>query len=54
MIKELRNSRIPLVKVLWSNHGVEKATWEKEADMRDLYPSLFGKSNKIILRGKEL
>ena len=43
-VKELRNLRIPLVKVLWSNHGVEEATWEQEADMRDRYPSLFGKS----------
>ena len=43
-VKELRNSRIPLVKVLWSNHGVEEATWEKEIDMRERYPNLFGKS----------
>ena len=43
-VKELRNSRIPLVKVLWSNHGVEEATWEKEVDMRERYPNLFGKS----------
>lgn len=41
-VKELRNSRIPLVKVLWSNHGVEEATWEKEDDMRARYPELFG------------
>ncbi|XP_057526581.1 uncharacterized protein LOC130805813 [Amaranthus tricolor] len=40
-VKELRNSRIPLVKVLWSNHGVEEATWEKEIDMRERYPNLF-------------
>ncbi|XP_040999472.1 uncharacterized protein LOC121245466 [Juglans microcarpa x Juglans regia] len=40
--KELRNRKIPLVKVLWRNHDVEEATWEKEADMRSKYPYLFG------------
>ena len=27
-VKELRNKRIPLVKVLWRNHKTEEATWE--------------------------
>ncbi|KAA3470225.1 DNA/RNA polymerases superfamily protein [Gossypium australe] len=27
-IKELRNKRIKLVKVLWHRNGVEDATWE--------------------------
>ena len=40
-VKQLRNSNIPLVKVLWSNHGVEEATWEKEIDMKARYPQLF-------------
>ena len=29
-VKELRNKKIPLVKVLWRNHKTEKATWESE------------------------
>ncbi|XP_021649178.2 uncharacterized protein LOC110641667 [Hevea brasiliensis] len=33
-IKELRNKRIPLVKVLWRNHKVEQVTWESEEIMR--------------------
>ena len=33
-IKELRNKRIPLVKVLWRNHTIEEATWESEEVMR--------------------
>ncbi|XP_071920658.1 uncharacterized protein [Coffea arabica] len=41
-VKELRNKRIPLVKVLWRNHGVEEATWEVEEEMRKKYPNLFG------------
>ena len=28
--KELRNKKIPLVKVLWKNHLTEEATWERE------------------------
>ncbi|XP_071928108.1 uncharacterized protein [Coffea arabica] len=32
-IKELRNKQIPLVKVLWRNHGLEEATWEVEEEM---------------------
>ncbi|XP_038892580.1 uncharacterized protein LOC120081623 [Benincasa hispida] len=37
----LRNKTIPLVKVLWRNHGIEKATWETEEQMRKRSPQLF-------------
>ncbi|VFQ59510.1 unnamed protein product [Cuscuta campestris] len=40
-VKELRNKRVPLVKVLWRNHAVEEATWETEESMRVQYPHLF-------------
>ncbi|KAL0536821.1 hypothetical protein IC582_025783 [Cucumis melo] len=40
-VKMLRNREIPLVKVLWRNHRVEEATWEREDDMRARYPELF-------------
>ncbi|KAA3473697.1 DNA/RNA polymerases superfamily protein [Gossypium australe] len=40
-MKELRNKRIPLVKVLWNRHGVEEATWEPEDSMKQQYPILF-------------
>lgn len=39
--KQLRNKRIPLVKVRWDNHSGGEATWEKEDDMRARYPELF-------------
>ncbi|KAL0556488.1 hypothetical protein IC582_005002 [Cucumis melo] len=42
-VKTLRNKEIPLVKVLWRNHRVEEATWEREDDMRSRYPELFEK-----------
>ncbi|XP_059434026.1 uncharacterized protein LOC132167138 [Corylus avellana] len=37
----LRNMTISLVKVLWSNHSVEEASWELEDSMREKYPYLF-------------
>lgn len=40
-IKELRNKKIALVKVLWHRHGVEEATWEPENSMIKQYPNLF-------------
>ncbi|XP_060170670.1 uncharacterized protein LOC132601606 [Lycium barbarum] len=40
-IKELRNKKIPLVKVLWRNHSGKEATREREEDMRIQYPHLF-------------
>ena len=40
-VKELRNKKISLVKVLWRNHKTEEATWEIEEMMRQQYPQLF-------------
>ena len=40
-VKELRNKKIPLVKVLWRNHKTEEATWESEETMRQQYAQLF-------------
>ena len=37
----LRSKVIPLVKVLWGNHGIKEATWESEAQMLRQYPQLF-------------
>ena len=40
-VKELRNKKIPLVKVLWRNHKTEEATWEGEETMQQKYLQLF-------------
>jgi len=40
-IKELKNKRIPLVKVLWRHHNTEEATWESKETMRQQFPQLF-------------
>ncbi|KAK5785276.1 hypothetical protein PVK06_039843 [Gossypium arboreum] len=56
-VKELRNKRVPLVKVLWLKHGVEEATWETENAMKERYPNLFiGKifGDENFLSGGEL
>ncbi|TYK11555.1 ty3-gypsy retrotransposon protein [Cucumis melo var. makuwa] len=46
-VKMLRNREIPLVKVLWRNHRVEEATWEREDDMS---PTVFSISASSRLR----
>ncbi|KAA0036552.1 ty3-gypsy retrotransposon protein [Cucumis melo var. makuwa] len=40
-VKKLRSREISLVKVLWRNHDVEEATWEREEGMRAQYTELF-------------
>ncbi|KAA3487260.1 DNA/RNA polymerases superfamily protein [Gossypium australe] len=40
-VKELRNKKVPLVKVLWKHHGVEESMWETEEWMKSQYPNLF-------------
>ena len=39
--KELRNKTTSLVKVLWRNHLVEEAIWERSDQMRSQYTHLF-------------
>ena len=37
----LLTKTIPVVKVLWRNHGVKEASWEVEHDLWGRYPYLF-------------
>lgn len=39
--KVLRNKIISLVMVLWRNHKIKEAIWEREEDMKKSYPELF-------------
>ena len=39
--KQLRNKKIPLVKIQWKGHIVDEATRERESEIRDRYPALF-------------
>ena len=38
----LRSHNISFMKVAWSHHSDEDATWEREDRMRELHPHLFG------------
>ncbi|XP_057251082.1 uncharacterized protein LOC130591602 [Beta vulgaris subsp. vulgaris] len=40
-VRSTRNKDVHIVKVLWSNHESEEATWEAEEDMKKKYPDLF-------------
>ena len=37
----MRNRTIKYVKVLWTNQSEREATWELEAQIREMYPELF-------------
>ena len=41
MNKVLRRAVVKLVKVQWSNHSIQEATWELEEDMREKHPQLY-------------
>ena len=45
-VKQLRNKKIPIVKVKWSYHSPRKATQEVEEYMRQKYPHLFPNSGE--------
>jgi len=45
--RDTRRKSVKMVKVLWSNHLVEEATWELEDVMREQYPELFNSSKSI-------
>ena len=40
-IRKTRKGETKLVKVLWTNHEIEEATWEAEETMRASYAHLF-------------
>ena len=40
-IKELRNKKVSLGKVLWRNSQIKEETWERESEMKKKYPGLF-------------
>ncbi|XP_016667516.1 uncharacterized protein [Gossypium hirsutum] len=48
-IRVLRRKFIPLVKVLWWNHGTKEATWEPKDSMCQQYPHLFRSGKGVEL-----
>ncbi|XP_074302918.1 uncharacterized protein LOC141637253 [Silene latifolia] len=55
-LHKTRNDETILLKVLWSKHNVEEATWEPEEAMRERYPHLFDRDidfqvgDKVLLK----
>jgi len=39
-----QNKKIPIIRVLWRSTQIEEETWEKESEMRKMYPELFKQS----------
>ena len=53
MDQVLHTKTISLVKVLWTNHTVEEASWERKDEMKSNYPKLFTNEdmyNLILIR----
>jgi hypothetical protein len=54
----LRNKTIRLVKILWRNHSMGEASWEREDEMQSKYPHLlqnggtYNFEDEILLRGE--
>uniref|UniRef100_A0A2N9GV60 RNA-directed DNA polymerase n=1 Tax=Fagus sylvatica TaxID=28930 RepID=A0A2N9GV60_FAGSY len=46
----LRTKSIPLVKVLWKNHALKEASWEREDIMQSRYPDLFHNQGALEIR----
>nr|GEW36871.1 reverse transcriptase domain-containing protein [Tanacetum cinerariifolium] len=49
-VKQLKQSRIPIVKVRWNSKRGPKYTWEREDQMWKKYPHLFDFNKKRTLR----
>ncbi|GJY08452.1 hypothetical protein Tco_0375506, partial [Tanacetum coccineum] len=43
-VKQLRRSRVPIVKVRWNSRRGPEFTWEREDQFRKKYPHLFTKT----------
>ena len=39
--KELRNKKVPIIRVLRRSSQIEEETWERESEMRRKFPDLF-------------
>ena len=48
-VQRLRNKAIPLVRVAWQRHSGGESTWEREDEMREQFPYLYGESSFFML-----
>ncbi|XP_074299278.1 uncharacterized protein LOC141630343 [Silene latifolia] len=47
-LHKTRNGETVLLKVLWSYHNVEEATWEPEDAMREHFPTIFDQGGLMV------
>ncbi|GKG07888.1 hypothetical protein Tco_0333720, partial [Tanacetum coccineum] len=51
-VKQLKQSRIPIVKVRWNSQQAPKFTWEREDFLRSKYPHLFSSKKKTSMKNR--
>ncbi|GKA26611.1 hypothetical protein Tco_0712720, partial [Tanacetum coccineum] len=51
-VKQLKQSRIPIVKVRWNSRRGPEDTWEREYFFKRNYPHLFSSNEKTRLRNQ--
>ena len=39
--RKTRNKTVKFLKIQWSNHSEDEATWEREDRLREEYPDIF-------------
>ncbi|XP_019197214.1 PREDICTED: uncharacterized protein LOC109191097 [Ipomoea nil] len=47
--RDTRRKFVKMVKVWWTHHGVEEATWELESTTREWYPELFSAGTSSLM-----
>ncbi|GKC69761.1 putative reverse transcriptase domain-containing protein [Tanacetum coccineum] len=47
-VKQLKQSRIPIVKVRWNSQRGPKFTWERKDQFKNKYPHLFKKNDRAV------
>ncbi|GJT60282.1 putative reverse transcriptase domain-containing protein [Tanacetum coccineum] len=53
-VKQLKQSRIPIIKVRWNSRRGPEYTWERECFFKRNYPHLFSSNKKTRLRNRAL
>nr|GEY43250.1 putative reverse transcriptase domain-containing protein [Tanacetum cinerariifolium] len=51
-VKQLKQSRIPIVKVYWNSRRGPEYTWEREDFFKNKYPHLFSNKKKTSMRNR--
>ncbi|GJY41403.1 hypothetical protein Tco_0428673 [Tanacetum coccineum] len=52
-IKQLKRSRIPIIKVRWNSKRGPEFTWEREDEIRAKYPHLFSIITSSLIKSRD-